>query len=457
VESEEQQRAEAELKIGRIMLFSGKPHQALPHLQEAVDLAPTSAVAQLNLGHALLECGQAKAAEVAARGSLALRPDGRSAPLLLARVLQHLGRFDEAIEEFEVALSRDPSSVAAYFGVAYSKRFSKEDAGLVRQMLDLATAGAMAAKDRERALLLYSLGKVHEDLAEYQSAAEFFDAANRIELERRARQGLAFLPSRYARMTDSLIGSFNRDLLAHHAGLGNESTLPVFIVGMIRSGTTLLDQSLTAHRSISSAGELPFWRDHGQAIFESVASGKLDPHLIRNTADGYLGVLLEQAAGSRFVIDKMPMNFLALGAIHLAFPKARVIHCVREPADTCLSVFVTPFRAAPEFAHSRKHIVSAYLEYRRLMDYWRAVLPSTSILDVRYEDIVTDRQKGVGRVLEFLGLDWDDACLSEDQPCQAVNTPSQWQVRQPIYRTSIDRWRNYPMWQIDFTPLFTKP
>jgi hypothetical protein len=149
----------------------------------------------------------------------------------------------------------------------------------------------------------------------------------------------------------------------------------------------------------------------------------------------------------------MPGNYLHLGMIHLIFPHARFIHCRRNPVDNCLSIYVTPNREAPDFAHNRENIVAAYEQYLRLMGHWRAVLPADRLLDIDYEELVSDPEPVARQMIDFCGLEWDDACLQPEANARVVQTPSQWQVRQPVYKSSVERWRRYEPWIAEFLRL----
>ena len=174
---------------------------------------------------------------------------------------------------------------------------------------------------------------------------------------------------------------------------------------------------------------------------------------MKRLATQYVSHLLELAPESRRVVDKMPINYALLGLIHLALPKAKIIHVSRHPVDTCLSIYTTPNRSRIEWAHQKDDIVFAYREYERLMSHWQDKLPKNVIHHVRYKDLILDREKKTRSMVEFCGLEWEDAFLFPEQNERAVFTPSVWQVRQPVYRTSLERWRNYEPWLGEFSQL----
>jgi hypothetical protein len=245
---------------------------------------------------------------------------------------------------------------------------------------------------------------------------------------------------------------YNEDRLASLRPFGSSSQRPIFIVGMIRSGTTLLDQIVSSHPSVRSAGELVYWQIEAERIAAKWQNG-VEPTDLAELAANY-ELLLEATAGpSDRVTDKMPLNYDHLGLIHATFPRAKIIHIRRNPIDTCLSIYATHFGSGPNFAYRKDNIVAFYRRYLRIMDNWRAILPSDSFLEVDYESLVAEREAETRRLIDFCKLTWDDSCLHHERNDSAINTPSRWQARQPIYRTSIERWRAFEPWLGEFLSL----
>ncbi len=299
--------------------------------------------------------------------------------------------------------------------------------------------------EHDRATLHYALGKALDDIGDYAAAIRHFDQANSICAKRLRLARRTINRKQHAANVDRLISHFTREFFQRHAEVGSVTELPILIVGMIRSGTTLTEQILSSHPSIGAAGELRFWGDRGTLIGDASA-GLLEPPAVRRLAEDYVALLQGLAPGVVRVIDKMPTNFLLLGLIHLVLPRARIIHCRRDPVDTCLSIYATPYQNLPDFAHDKANIVFYYQQYLRLMAHWRAVLPAESMLEVDYEELIADREATSRRVVAFCGLPWDDACLRHESNARSIRTPSQWQARQPIYRRSVARWRHYEPW-----------
>jgi hypothetical protein len=279
-----------------------------------------------------------------------------------------------------------------------------------------------------------------------------FDQANAICAKRLRLSGRVIDRRRHAANVDRLIATFTPEFFARHATLGTASDLPILVIGMIRSGTTLTEQSMSSHAAIGAAGELRFWGERGVLVGDVVA-GLLDQPSAQRLAEDYCSLLRCMAPEALRVTDKMPTNFLLLGLIHLIFPRARIIHCRRNPVDTCLSIYTTPYSNLPDFAHERSNIVFYYREYLRLMAHWRNVLSADCMLDVDYEELIADREAVSRRIMAFCGLRWDDACLQHESNERTIRTPSQWQARQPIYRSSVARWRRYEPWLGEFGAL----
>jgi Sulfotransferase family len=278
-----------------------------------------------------------------------------------------------------------------------------------------------------------------------------FDQANRAAFEL-CLGGRTFNRSRYSRILDSTISTFNPQFFRSNTGVGSSSRRPIFIVGMMRSGTTLLEQILSSHSEVAGGGELAFWLDHGAKAFD-VDRRVVDLKRVHGAREEYLRVLGAIDVDCACVTDKMPQNYQVLGLIHLAFPKAPIVHIRRHPVDTCISIYTTPYQRSPDFAHCRDSIVFAYREYLRLMEHWRKVLLAHQFLEIDYEDLTSDPEGVTRRVLAFCGLTWEQACSAPEKNPRVVTTPSLCAVRQPINRSAVERWRVYEPWLGEFASL----
>ncbi len=377
-------------------------------------------------------------AEDRLRQLLAHDPSNSEAHLVLAYLFTETGRFDEAAASFERSIELAPWQATAYHGLVSSRRMTEADRPLLARIE--ARLGAADASERQRMTLHFAAGKVLDDLRDYAGAVAHFDAAN----ELRRRLSPPFDRVYLVQRVDRIVARFTRELFAEHAAMGRGDETPVLVVGMPRSGTTLVERIVSSHPRVGGGGELPFWNERG-SVWADVEMGKL-----AGAADGlrgdYLRVLRRIGPDALRVTDKMPFNFLWLGLVHLLFPNARIVHCRRNPIDTCLSIYATQFIQTWGYASDRGDLAFYYRQYLRLMEHWREVLPPDRLLDVDYEDTTSAPEETARRLIAFTGLDWDPACLLPERNPGAVRTASTWQARQPIYRSSVERWRHYEPW-----------
>jgi len=223
---------------------------------------------------------------------------------------------------------------------------------------------------------------------------------------------------------------------------GNDSDLPVLIVGLPRSGTTLTEQIVSSHSQVAGAGEMDFWPRLAPQVLRNFPAG-CTPAIFSQLAEGYWGLLRQESPTALRVTDKMPGNFNYLGLIHAVFPKARIIHVRRHPIDTCLSIYFQQFKDSHAYKWDLESLASYYEQYHCLMAHWRSVLPAGSIFELKYEELVEDTEGVSKRLMDFIGLDWEPGQLEFHMQDRAVFTASKWQAKQPIYKTSKERWRQY--------------
>jgi hypothetical protein len=233
--------------------------------------------------------------------------------------------------------------------------------------------------------------------------------------------------------------------MAGAATTGIDDATPILIVGLPRSGTTLVEQILSAHPRVRAGGELPFWNEHGCA-WERATSEQQREELLAHAAANYRRHLRQLAGGAAHVTDKMPLNFQWLGLIHVALPRATLIHCRRNLLDTALSIHQTHFNPHMSFPTGGSALVGYIRAYERLCAHWRRVLPPARFIEIDYEALVTQPEPAIRRIVAACGLEWDEACLAPHRNTRVVKTASKWQARQPIYRDAVDRWRKYEPW-----------
>ena len=446
----EPQSAETLAHLGRLLFQHGQPQEAARCYDRAATLQNDATIAAVNRAEALIQQGQAAAAESCLRQAIAANPASDLAHQVLGVLLQRCGRFDEAAECLERAIELQPRRVSAYGSLVLGKKIGPADASVVQAMRKLAEDGSLPAADRSR--LHHALGKAHDDLGEYERAIWHFDQAHEIDADEMRRAGRSFDRRAHKVAIDQIISGFTADFFTRHALTGSDSDLPVLIIGMPRSGTTLVEQILSSHSEVGAASELSFWTDR-QGLTSAALSGALLPEQLRQHAEDYVRLLRSVAPPARRVTDKMPANFLVLGLIHLALPRAHVIHCHRDPIDTCLSIYTTPVANPLDFAHKRADLVFFYEQYARLMEHWRRVIPADRLLDVEYEALVADPEQATRNMIDFCELDWDAACLRHERNEHIIMTPSLWQARQPVYRDAVARWRRYEPWLGEFRRL----
>jgi tetratricopeptide (TPR) repeat protein len=428
--------------LAQILAARQNPKEAAAMLRRAYELEPNSPVGKFNLGQALFHENKLPEAELAYRDAIELSRDFEPAYDLLGQLLQQRGRFAEAEALLRRGQELNPLRGSNYLSIVTGRKVTEEDRPLLEKMRGVLADPRLAPGDR--CSVHYALAKALNDVGDYQSAMLEYDRANALAkdtlLQRRPfrRESLIQL---YRHAEDT----FTREFFKKNRGLGSESRKPIFIVGMMRSGTTLTEQIVSSHPLVAAGGELTFWNQEAKGLLRE--DGKtVDRQRLQEVQRSYLTLLEDIGQGKSHVTDKMPANYFALGLIYLAFPNAKVLHCKRDPVDTVLSIYMTPNSVPVDFAHDRDNIVFAYREYQRLTDYYHSVLPPEFLMAVHYEDLVANREATTRKIIEFLGVEWDDACLNYEENERLVSTPTLWQARQPIYKTAVHRWKRYEPW-----------
>ncbi|MBS0417171.1 MAG: sulfotransferase [Proteobacteria bacterium] len=415
--------AEDLLNNGRRLLGSRRPRLAADSFRAAISRQPNDLAAYLGLATAQRILGLISDAESTCEQALTLDPRSPGALVLRGELHTDRGQFEQAHELFERVRTVNPRYAPAYTSIAFHRRMQRADVSwfdgaqsLLKETLSLS----------DEVGLRYALGKYFDDVGAYDDAFDSYDRANELNKRRAGKYDEAYLTSHVARIIDQCDGS-------PMAG-ASDAEEPVFIIGMPRSGTSLAEQILASHPAASGAGEVIFW----ERAFELVSQGARV-----NLAQDYLHRLHARAPSALRITDKMPANFFYVGLIHSVFPRARIIHMQRHPLDTCLSIYFQSFFDPTPYANDLSSLAHYYQQYQRIMAHWRRVLPSHVLLEVPYEGLVQDPELWTRRMLEFIGLPWDPACLQFHRSDRAVITASRWQVRQKINAGSVGRWRNY--------------
>jgi tetratricopeptide (TPR) repeat protein len=427
---------EALSRLGHLYTNRGLPKAASDAFRAAA-AGGGSAERRLDLVRALMIEGKDAEAEAEVRRALTLDRRSFDAFWLLGRILSEAGRFAEARAALERAVALEPGHGAAYYDLVRSFTIGDGDRMLVEQMLKATTT---VTETDQRVRLHFALGKTFDDLKDFGSAMRHFEEANRIKATLGAFDRDAFL-----RTIDGLIERFTPEFTAAHVARGDTSDLPVMIVGMPRSGTTLVEQILSSHDAIAGGGEMQFWSSRGPQFLEARDDAAIAEYQGRTARDG-LETLRAIAPGARRVTDKNPFNFLWAGAIHLTLPRAVIIHCRRNPIDTCLSIFSNYFRPRADFSTDRGDLVFYYRQYLRLTAHWRRTLPPGRFVEVDYEALVAHPEEEARRLLAACGLEWQPQCLRPQDNTRVVRSASRWQARQPIHGAAVERWRRYEPW-----------
>jgi tetratricopeptide (TPR) repeat protein len=429
---------EAWFRAGALVYTLGHVGEAIGCFRRAAATGGRSSFGRLGEARALVIEDRNQQAEQVLREMLVADPRNAMAYDLLGSVLSELGRFEEARACFERTVTIAPMLAGSYNDLVRCRPVTKADNDLLEGMqAALATPGLEAG---QRLRLHLAIGKAAEDLGDYALAMRHLDAADAVR-----RSGSSFDSAAFSIEIDRMIGRCTSELMARAPELGNQNAAPLLIIGMPRSGTTLVEQIVSMHPEVGAGGELNFWNERGAEWHRSGADENEIPFLAKAAAD-YLGVLRTIAPTAARVTDKMPFNFLWAGLIHLAFPRAIIIHCRRAAIDTALSIHQTHFHPILAFPTGGVELVAYFRGYQRLIDHWRSVLPADRFIDVDYEDLTRAPEPVIRRIIAACGLTWHDACLRPESNPRAVKTPSKWQTRQPIYRTSVDRWRRYEPW-----------
>ncbi|MBV8854161.1 MAG: sulfotransferase [Sinobacteraceae bacterium] len=439
---------EAWFRAGALVYTLGHRDEAIGCFRRAAETGPKTSFGRLGKARALLTQERDDDAERVLRRTVALDPTNAMAHDLLGNLLAERGHFEQAHECLQRAITIAPLLAGSYYDLVRCRTVTPDDGLLQRMASALSTPGLDMA---QRLRLHLAIGKAADDLGDYALAMQHFDAADGV---RRSSGG--FDASAFALETDRLIARCTPELMARAPQLGNAAMTPVLILGMPRSGTTLIEQIVSSHPEVSAGGELNFWNERGAMWHRAGVAGCERPFVAKAARD-YLGVLRGIAPRAPRVTDKMPFNFLRAGLIHLAFPQAVIIHCRRLAVDTALSIHQTHFHPGLAFPTGGTELVEYFRSYQRLTDHWRRVLPPGRFLEVDYEELTHAPEAQIRRIIAACGLPWSDACLQPEKNPRAVRTPSKWQTRQPIYRNSVARWRRYEPWLGPLRALLDEP
>lgn len=431
---------EAHMNLAAALRSIGRLDEAAAGYRRALEWNSDSAPAHVGLATVLRLQRRGAECESSCRRALEIDPKSTAALAVLAELRADTGHFAEAEELHRRIIVMDENALDSWAALPQLRRMTSADA----EWLAAAELRVAAALPPRRELpLRYAIGKYFDDIRDFDQAFAHYRRANELSVQcapPHDRLGLT-------RTVDLIIRSQDRTWMARKQVAGNLSGRPVFIVGMLRSGTTLAEQILASHPQVFGAGELTYFGSNTAAAYAraAAAGAELDVQdaQLQRLGAGYLELLESLSGDQARVVDKLPTNFFFLGLIRAALPGARFIHMQRDPRDTCLSIYFQQFEAANSYANDLQDLAHYYGEYRRLMHHWADTLPSDAMLQIRYERLVEDPEAWSRRMVEFMGLKWDARCLDFHRSDRAVVTASRWQVRQGMSKSSVERWRNY--------------
>ena len=429
--------ADAQLNLGSLLRTLGQSIESEQPLRRALKLKPALSEAQISLAGTLFSLGRLDEAQQLLERTLKTAPRHVEALQIMGQLVARQGRFAEAEGWFDGALEIDPNASHAWTGLAALRRMTSVDSMWLKGAEQCADSGRLPPLNE--ASVRYAIAKYYDDVGDFGRAFRSCQLAKELVKTAAAPYDRAGA----TRFVDDLIRAYPRETLVQPQAGASDSTTPVIVVGMPRSGTTLLAQIIGSHPAARAAGELEYWsyavRKHNVGTRHE-APGETTR---RRLAERYLRVLTEGCEDAVRVVDKSPFNSDYLGIIHTVFPNARIIYLQRDPIDTCLSCYFQDFPPALNFTLDLSDLAHFYREHRRVFEHWRTALPPGTLLEVPYEELISDQEGWTRRILEFLGLPWDAHCLSFYETKRSVLTASYWQVRQKIYNRSVGRWRNY--------------
>lgn len=430
------------VELGTFLGQSGRYPEAVDCLRQAVQMNPDAPTVRQRLGDYLAILG--KSAEALECYDRVLQSDRNNTPALAGRghMLRILGRHEECARAYEAAVAVDPGHGDAWWGLASLRGYSLSETQVEELKRHL---GKGTTTPEDQIFMNFALARAEEDKSEFAAAWEHYSEGNSLK-----RSRVQYDPVETETLHNSLIKTFDTELCLRGATSGDGPT-PIFIVGMPRSGSTLLEQVLASQSMVEGTSELPYITILSETVGGKRADGAYYPEALKDMSAEQFAALGKsylyysrnaRVEGKPFFTDKMPVNFQHIGLIHLALPNAIIIDARRNALDTCIGNYRQLFAQGKNYAYDLFECAEYYLEYRRLIDHWNEVLPGR-ILTVQYEDVVSDFEGQIRKVLEHCGLPWEDAVLDFHKTERAVNTASAEQVRTPIYTGAVGYWKHY--------------
>jgi len=438
----------AQLDLGRALKEQNRLEEAMEQFDKVIRLEPDNVPARYLMASCLSLAARTYDAVEMYQKVLELQPRHAGAMLGLGHMLKTVGRQAEAIEAYRDCIRQLPQNGETWWSLANLKTYKLTDED-IRQMESLIADrddAGRALSETSLVNLLFALAKAFEDRENFEQAWDYYDEGNR-----RQRVLENYDPVRTETVHDRIVEVFNRDFLASNTGLGHPSNEPIFVIGLPRSGSTLIEQILASHSQVEGTSELPYAglvtaslnRNRADGVNYPEAVLELREEHFKRLGQDYLDFArIHRTEGRPIFIDKMPNNFPTVGFLHLILPNSKIIDARRYPLDSCLSCYRQLFARGQNFTYDLTDIGEYFLQYERMMDHWHEVLPGRC-LTVQYEEVVTDFENQVRRLLDYCELPFEEACVNFHETERPVRTASSEQVRQPVYRKSVNRWRHY--------------
>jgi Flp pilus assembly protein TadD len=417
-------------------VVQANPQEAEQWLRRALKVNPKYPRLRTKLGIALLSSAQTNEAKAAFRKALKLDPNDADAMIGMAKILMSEGRFEETESKLKRALKIEPRSAVAWAALQGIRKMTLADREWVAKAEEIAGSGPTLWEEAE---LRFAIGKYYDDVEEYAPAFASYRRGN--ELLKSVSDG--YDREAHARFADDMIRIYTREMLAAAGTGGSASAQPIFVLGMPRSGTSLTEQIIASHPAARGAGEPEFWLEAARTHQGDLRQGQISEPVKHQLAEDYLRFLERRCGDARRIVDKTPANSDLVGFIHSVLPQARIIRMRRDPIDSCLSCYFQRFSAGQTFTLDLGDLAAYYRTHQRLMNHWRSALPPGTMLEVPYEELVADQESWTRKIIDFIGLEWDERCLAFHETQRSVATASAWQVRQKIYKQSVQRWRHY--------------
>lgn len=427
--------------LASILRSNGYLEKSIEHLKRVVIIDPKFLSAYLELGDLLIIVGNPKEAINFFNKALKLNSNSIEAASGLASALNRIGDYKKAYSKLHSFIENEifhPGVAKSFLQICNKMNLCEEAIGYMEKTLQAPDISDAAKSD-----MRYMLAGLYDKNRQFDKAFRHYKQANDFKTDN-------YSPIEYGAMIKSIIDVFTQTQISKLSCSSNLSDKPVFIMGMPRSGTSLTEQILSCHDRVFGAGELRAIGDEINKIGAKYGSHNKYPNFIPNinkelieiASNNYLEFIESVSSGEDYVTDKMPHNFLYLGVISLMFPNAHFIHCKRNPRDICLSIYFQNFHGSHSYATRLENIIEHYKDYTRLMDHWKLVL-NVPIFEVQYEELVNEQESVTRKMLDFVGLEWDEKCLDFHKSKRSVATSSQNQVNKRIYSSSMERWKNY--------------